>query len=246
MGFDQFGGVSGGSFNYDGGQLAVYGGFDDCEWYNRAIISWGWYDGDSKRLVAVNASPVDPSGSFDADAIAFYNEAGYRFLWGNHSQVTPYIGIGASNGEIDGFTEKDPFGTGANLRIRSSDGDSLFTVLGGRWNGAWGNFRPQVGLGWEHEYEDSFQTINASFAQDKSGTQFKVRGTDVGEDALLLEVGTTYLVGSSAELTFGYMGRWYDNYDSQWITGRFTWKFGAAAPVVAAPVAAEPLKIGTD
>ena len=36
MDFDKFGGVSGGSIEYDGGQVAGYGGWDNRVWYDRA------------------------------------------------------------------------------------------------------------------------------------------------------------------------------------------------------------------
>jgi len=89
----------------------------------------------------------------------FYNEVGRRFALGSSSMLTPYFGITVAHAEIDGFTEKDPFGTGAALRVASSDADSVATALGLRYNGSFGAFKPQVAVAWEHEFEDTFRRI---------------------------------------------------------------------------------------
>ena len=47
----------GGSVDYDGGQIALYGGWDSGVWYDRAIVSGGFYDGESHRFIAIQSSP---------------------------------------------------------------------------------------------------------------------------------------------------------------------------------------------
>jgi outer membrane autotransporter protein len=238
MGFDQWGGVNGGTIDYDGGQLALYGGWDNSVWYDRAIVSFGWYSGESHRNFALIGQALDLSGSPDSDVIAFYNELGRRFWIGASSTVTPFFGVGVAHAELDGTTESDPFNTGAALKVHGGDADSVSTVLGVRFNGTWGRFKPQLGVAWEHEFEDTFQTVNMAFAE-APGSNFKVVGTDLDEDSLWVEVGGAYALGPSSDISLSYVGRWMSDYDSQWIVGRFTYKFGAA-PV---PVA-EPLKVG--
>jgi outer membrane autotransporter protein len=246
MEFDRFGGVPGGTIDYDGGQIALYGGWDSDVWYNRAIVSAGFYSGDSHRFIAIKGSPLDPNGSPDSDVVSFYNEAGRRFGWWTGATVTPFAGIRIAHAELDGFTESDPQKTGAALAVSGSDADSVASVLGVRFNGTWGAVRPQAAVGWEHEFEDTFQTVNASLVGAPSGTKFKVRGTDLDEDSLLVEAGGSYLIGPSSDFSLRYVGRWLSDYDSQSIMGRFTWKWGAAPVVEAAPVTREPLKIGTE
>ena len=239
MDFANWGGVNGGSIEYDGGQFAVYGGYDNSVWYNRSILSFGWYSGSSNRdFAAFEAPPVDPGGSPDADMVAFYNETGWRFQVGSNSLLTPFFGIGVGNGELDGFTENDPNGTGVALRVAGSDGDTVATTLGLRYNGEWGAFRPQVAVAWEHEFEDTFQTVKMSFASAPSGSGFRVVGTDLDEDSLLVEAGGAYAVNDSSDLSVRYVGRWLSDYEAQSVMGRFTYKFGAAP----AP-APEPLKL---
>jgi outer membrane autotransporter protein len=159
--------------------------------------------------------------------------------------LTPFIGVNVAHAELDGFTESD-HGTGAALRVNGSDGDSVSTLLGLRLNGTWGAWRPEVAVGWQHEYDDTFQTISASFAGAPKGSNFQVVGTDLGRDAVVVDAGTTYLINPASDFTVRYYGTWLDKYDSQSVMGRFTWKFGATAPVGPAPAAYEPLKLGQE
>ena len=243
MDFERFGGVSGGSIEYDGGQIAGYGGWDNGVWYDRAIVSAGFYDGESHRNFAFNRPAVDPSGSPDADAVSFYNEAGRRFAVGSNVTLTPFAGITVAHAELDGFTENDRQNTGAALKISGSDADSVASILGLRFNGSWGAFKPQVAVGWEHEFDDTSQIVKVSFAGAPSGSNFKVIGTDLGDDALVVDAGAAYTVGPASDISVRYVGRFLDDYDAQSVMGRWTYKFGAA-PVAAPPppVINRPLK----
>jgi len=243
MDFERFGGVSGGSIEYDGGQIAGYAGWDNAVWYDRAIVSAGFYDGESHRSFAFTRPAVDPSGSPDADAVSFYNEAGRRFAVGSNVTVTPFAGLTIAHAELDGFTENDRQNTGAALKISGSDADSVASILGLRFNGSWGAFKPQVAVGWEHEFDDTSQVVKVSFAGAPSGSNFKVTGSDLGDDALVVDAGTSYTVGPASDLSVRYVGRFLDDYDSQSVMGRWTYKFGAA-PVAAPPppITNRPLK----
>ena len=234
MDFDKFGGVAGGSIEYDGGQVAGYGGWDNRVWYDRAIVSGGFYDGESHRDFAFRAPAVDPSGSPDANVVSFYNEAGRRFgVWTNVT-LTPFAGITVAHAELDSFTENDKNNTGIGLKVSGDDADSVASILGLRFNGSWGPFKPQVALGWEHEFHDTFQTVNVSFVSAPSGSKFRVIGTDLGEDALVVDAGASYAVGAANDFSVRYVGRFLEEYDAQSVMGRWTYKFGAA-PLAAPP-----------
>ena len=110
----------------------------------------------------------------------------------------------------------------------------MASILGLRFNGSWGPFKPQVALGWEHEFDDTFQTVNVSLASAPSGSKFRVIGTDLGEDALVVDAGASYAVGAANDFSVRYVGRFLEEYDAQSVMGRWTYKFGAA-PVAAPP-----------
>ena len=240
--FDHFGGVNGGSANYDGGQVAGYGGYDNHVWYDRAIVSAGFYSGEVHRnIAAFQSSPVDPSGQISPEVVSFYNEAGRRFWVGPNVAATPFVGVSVTEGDLGGFTERDPNNTGAALRVGSNDDTQTATLVGARFNGIWGYFRPEVAVAWQHYY-DTTVDVKASFA-GAHGSNFTVRSSDIGNDGVYVDAGLGYALGPSSDLSVRYTGQFLDNYDSNSVMGRFTWKFGAAPVVVPAPKYV-PLKLG--
>jgi uncharacterized protein with beta-barrel porin domain len=106
-----------------------------------------------------------------------------------------------------------------------------------RWNGNYGAFHPHVAVAWEHEFKDTVQTVNASFAE-APGSNFKVVSTELDEDSFVLDAGFNYDFDAASYFTLRYYGRFQSDYDSSYLLGRFTYKFGAAP----AP-APEPLKL---
>ncbi len=185
--------------------------------------------------------PSCPEGRFDADVVSFYNELGRRFAVGGTSQLTPFLGLSVGDAQMDGFTERDPHRMGARLKVSSSDADSLSTVVGLRYNGVWGAFRPQLAVGWEHEFEDTAHSVTGNFVDSPSKEKFTVTGSDLSDDSLFVDAGGAYLLGASSDLSFRYVGRWQSDYDSQSVMGRYTYRFGGAAEAL--PVT-QPLKLG--
>jgi len=242
--FARFGGVNGGSANYDGGQVAGYGGYDNQVWYDRAIVSGGFYSGEVHRNFAfqqVSAVAVDPSGHISPDVVSFYNEAGRRFWVYPNVAMTPFVGVSVTDGDLGNFTERDPNNTGAALRIASNDDTQTATLVGARFNGTWGYFRPEVAVAWEH-YFDTTVDVKASFAE-AHGSNFTVTSSDIGNDGVYVDAGLAYALGPSSDLSVRYIGQFLDNYDSNSVMGRFTWKFGPAPAAAPAPKY-QPLKLG--
>jgi uncharacterized protein with beta-barrel porin domain len=244
MNFDSWAGVQGASIDYQGGQIAGYAAWDTGIWYNRGIIAGGFYNGTSHRIVdGVQSSPVDPSGSPDANAVSFYDEAGRRFAISSNATLTPFVGVTVGGATLESFTENDPGNTGAALRISSSDAESVQSMVGLRYNGTWGAFHPQVAVAWGHEFDDTFQTVNASFAEAPSGAKFKVISTDLGADSAVVDAGLSYNFGPLNEFSVRYVGDFQQDYNSNAVMGRWTYKWGGA-PVAAAPapIVNTPLK----
>lgn len=225
MDFDGWGGRNGASINYDGAQVALYGGWDNSKSYLRKIVSYGSYSGDSHRDVGIGMAPVDPSGSFDATVVSAYGEAGHRFAINDNTVATPFLGLGLASANLDGFTEKDPEGTGAGLKVRGADASSFASTLGVRVNGNWGAFTPELSLAWRHEFDQTTQTVNSSFASAPGGAKFSVVSSDPGADALLVGIGGTYAFSEASDLIIRYDGTFLSGYNSQQVTAPWTSKF---------------------
>ena len=185
---------------------------------------------------------MDPSGSPDADAVSFYNELGRRFGVGSNVMLTPFVGVSVASAELDNFTERDPQNTGTALKVFSNDANSVASILGLRLSGSWGAFLSQVAMGWEHEFEDTIHTINAAFAAAPSGSNFRVIGADLEEDAVVVDAGISYALSPSSDLSVRYVGRFLEDYDTGSVMGRWTYKFGAAPVAVPTSRASPPLK----
>ncbi|WP_421726226.1 autotransporter outer membrane beta-barrel domain-containing protein [Bauldia sp.] len=225
MDFNKWGGRDGATIDYDGAQIALYGGWDNSKSYLRKIVSFGSYSGESHRDVGIGMSPVDPDGNFDASVVSAYGEVGHRFDVMNNTMLTPFLGLGLASADIDTFTEKDPNGTGAALKVRGTDASSFASTLGVRVNGKWGALTPELSLAWRHEFDQTTQKVHTGFASAPGNATFDVISSDPGADALLVGVGGTYQVNGSSDVMLRYDGTFMSGYDSQNVTARWTSKF---------------------
>jgi uncharacterized protein with beta-barrel porin domain len=210
---------------YDGGQIALYGGYDDGIWYGRNILSYGFYSGDSRREFGITTSPKALTGDYDTNVVSYYGEVGRRFQLMQNVGATPFLGLGLASAGIDSFTEKDPHGTGAALHVRGTDSNSVASTLGFRVNGYWGGFRPELTLAWQHEFADARQTVDLSYSEAPKGANFSVVSSDPGSDAFIVGLGGSYAVGPSSAISVRYDGTFWSGYSSQELSARWTSKF---------------------
>ena len=223
--FDDWGGRDGASMSYDGGQIALYGGYDDGIWYGRNILSYGFYSGDSRREFGITSAPRSLTGDYNTNVVSYYGEAGRRFQLMENVGATPFLGLGLASAGIDSFKEKDPHGTGAALGIRGTDSNSVATTLGFRVNGYWGGFRPELTLAWRHEFADARQTVDMSYAGAPNGGNFSVVSSDPGSDALIVGLGASYAIAPSSVISLRYDGEFWSGYNAQQLSARWTAKF---------------------
>ena len=228
--FDKFGGRSGASIDYDGLQLAAYGGYDNSLYYLRGIVAYGNYSGDAHRDIKFpGAAAVDPSSSPDSDTWSFYGETGYRFNVMANGQLTPFLGLSLATANLDDTTEKDPNNTGAALKIRSSDANSVASVLGARFTAempmSGGTFSPIVSVAWMHEFDDTAQQVNMSFAGAPSGANFTVTGSEVARDSAVVDVGGKFSLNDSFDIGLYYNGQFNADYTSNGVNATLGYRF---------------------
>ena len=195
-----------------------------ASWYGRAIVSAGFYTANSNRFISITGSPVDPTGKPDADVVSFYGEAGYHWYVAPTTTITPLLGLTVAHGWLNSFTENDD-GTGAGLNIHDSNGTSVATRLGARFSTtAWGAWRPELMVAWQHEFDDTTQTVNASFA-DAPGSNFSVLSSNTPRDWAVVEAGVTYFVNPNNKFSVLYNGFLNQDYTSNSVVGRWTTKW---------------------
>ncbi len=228
--FDSFGGRSGGSIDYDGLQLAAYGGFDNSKLYVRGIAAYGNYSGDSRRGISGPGTVAGQlTGDPSSDVMSFYGETGYRLSAGGLGNITPFVGLGVAAATLDGFTEKDEDGTGAALRFDSDDASSTVSMLGLRLDSLLdmgsGVFTPELSVAWAHEFGDTYQTLDASFADGPPGTSFTVIGSEVARDSLVVGADINMALTAGFDLRLSYDGWFNGDYTSNAVTAKLGWSF---------------------
>jgi outer membrane autotransporter protein len=226
--FDDWGGRQGTDYDYDGLQLAAYGGYDNSTYYLRGVLSYGNYEGESNRMIAwPGSSPIDPSGDPSSNTFAFYGETGYRFDIGA-GNITPFAGLNLATATLESFTEDDPENTGAALEIHDSDANSIASVLGVRFDADMamgsGIFTPTVSVAWMHEFGDTPE-VDMSFASAPSGADFTVVASEVARDSILIDAGAKFTLGDSVDFGVYYNGQFNEDYSSNAITARLGYKF---------------------
>ncbi len=230
--FDNWGGANGASIDYDGLNIAAYGGYDNSTYYLRGIVAYGNYSGDAHRSLALDAPNTEYStlkGNPDSDTWSFYGETGYRFNLSSVGQITPFLGLSIATANLDGFTEKDPDNSGAALNVHSSNANSVASVLGARFTADMamgsGVFSPVLSVAWMHEFDDTRQEVNMSFAGAPSGATFTSVGSNVARDSAVVDAGAKFQFNDALDVGLYYNGQFNTDYTSNGVTATLGYKF---------------------
>ncbi len=101
----------------------------------------------------------------------------------------PYLGLTATRSEVDAYTERDPDGSGLNMRFDSAERDSLLGHAGLRASHAFsassGVFVPQLRLEYQREFDDDAPTVVSRYVLDASGTEYRQAGGGQDEDSVV-------------------------------------------------------------
>jgi outer membrane autotransporter protein len=101
------------------------------------------------------------------------------------------------------------------LGLRAS---TNFTING------FGNLRPTVQAGWQHEFLDASQQINSAFVS-APGSLFTVNGSSFGRDSALVGFGVTHDLSASAKLFLDYGGKFTGGLQEHAVSGGFRVNF---------------------
>lgn len=118
---------NGSSTDIDSYQAILYGSWDDGAWYLDATLGYGLHKYDTKR--SVNLTNLTFTGNHDANQYAAKIGVGYPIQYGKIT-LTPVASLSYINLDQDSYTEKDSTNSGAALRIKSIDTDSIRSGLG--------------------------------------------------------------------------------------------------------------------
>lgn len=191
--------------------VGLHGSISPEEWggyYAEGQVKAGWYENQSKRHIDFNNYSRKAKGNYSTYSTGLSLGGGYDFTYGSLSfgpmAYTEYNFI-----HNEGFKEKD--GGGTNLKVKSSNANSLQTTLGGHLLKMWSPSQ-EIGLsadfrtGFKHEFlDDKFHT-RASFS-DYGSYSFESYTKGAGRNSIFCQSELTLenrKYKTFASLTFGY------------------------------------------
>ena len=212
----------GNDLDYEGFQVAAYGSFSPGPWYLDGMVSYAWYDNDSRRATIGGTA----KGDYDSEVFTTYAETGYAFEIEQFT-VTPFAGIGYAHADTDSFTES---GAGAfDLSVDDADAESLTSTLGvdfsARLKMSWEVVLiPELRLGWEHEYLDDQQSVGMHFA-GMPASSYNVLSSEVADDSAVVGAGFTLEMGDVWQVFLDYDGKLNEDYSQHAVSGgvKLTW-----------------------
>lgn len=168
----------------EGGRGGLYGSwFNDKSYLEAQLGGGGCHYGTKRAALEGFASGHTESYELDSMLGGGYDLKHRGFILGMLAEMH-YIYV-----DMDAFTES---GSMSPLQIQNNDSQSLWTLLGTRlayeWPVARMVLRPELQLGWRHEFLDVTRAIDSRMASG-AGAVFQVESPSLGRDSLSLVAG---------------------------------------------------------
>lgn len=184
--------------------LGVYGGAAWGPIGLRFGAAHAWHDVEVARTAAFPGLSQTLSAAYDATTAQIFGEVGYEIDTAL-ARLEPFAGIAWAQVTTDSFTE-----TGGTAAVSGRDDTEElgYTTLGLRVEAElpFGGIGARLHgtFGWRHAFGDVTPASHLSFA---GGTPFSVLGAPIARDALVLEAGLDFALGSNATLSVSYNGQ---------------------------------------
>lgn len=197
------------------GKLGVYAtGFNE-NWYVNALAAGGYNSYDIKRRGLGGTT----RGDTDGGEFTGFLSGGYDMHTGPFT-FGPFVEAQYTYVGYAGFEER---GSAAPLEIQSNDSSSLQTRAGVRLAyqhqaGSIG-IRPELRVGWQHEYLDRTRPTDSRFSNGAGGV-FRVEGPEIGRDSLIVNASVSFSFSDRFSTYVAYdgeLGR--QRYESHTVSG---------------------------
>jgi outer membrane autotransporter protein len=176
------------TLDVDGGTVGAYATAFAGGFYINAAATGVFNDYESHRDALLGDAQGDTNGRDFNGLVA----AGYEWKSGGLT-IGPTVSYQYTYVEFDGFTEH---GSLLPLTFNDQNAESSRTALGAKISYDWhvGHIlvRPEFRAAWQHEFDDTANSIVASFANG-AGNSFTVDGPEIGRDSLLIGAGAAVI-----------------------------------------------------
>lgn len=215
-------------YRFDGGldswYLGAYALRQDGPLALRLGAVYGDHDGRTKRHVAFNGFRDRLKGRYEATTQQVFGQIGYSVDLA-HFDVEPYVHLGYQRYQRDRYQEK---GGDAALKVHGQTQDYYNSNLGLRLARPFALDRgmqltPRVNVGWKHLYDGV--TGRSRQGLVTGGNTYRVEGTELDRDSLLVEAGLDLAVSPWHTLGLGYSGETGNDNRSQALMGHWRMMF---------------------
>ena len=193
--------INGGRVTADGAHGGLFATFFGDNAYLDGAVGGGYNYFDTRRA-SVGGYAVGSTEGYELDALL---GSGYDFKF-DRLTLGPVASLQYTYVNIGGFTES---GSLAPMQIENNDNNSLRTLVGGRVAYDFlvhtTIIRPELQLGWQHEYLDADHTIDSRFASG-AGNVFSVYSPTVGRDNLAVSAAITVQWSDRLSTFIAYSG----------------------------------------
>lgn len=176
--------------------------------------------GEALSLIAVRIDQVD--SSYDGSTLMIFGEVGYEFDLGR-MKLEPFLGASVMRLDMGGFSET---GGAAALGGHGRTYEFGTTTFGLRAETELGLDLPltvHVMVGWRHVFGDVDPSALLAFSGGPSA--FTVAGIPIDRDALVVEAGLNWKIGSDMTMGLSYDGQVGQRAQEHTVKGNFTWRF---------------------
>src|SRR5579862_1352418 len=196
--------INDGSVTVNSGRLGVYGTWFGQNSYVEGLLGGGYNDYSTERAgLGGKASGHATGGDFDTML-----GTGYYFRTGN-LLFGPAASVHYAYAQVNQFTET---GSMAPLTLEDNSSQSFLTDLGARvaYQGSFRGLgmRPELQLGWQHQYLDDSRAIDSRLASG-AGNIFTVHSPTFGRDSLTVDATFTIQWTKRVSTYAGFQGNFF-------------------------------------
>ncbi|AMO95813.1 outer membrane autotransporter barrel domain protein [Collimonas fungivorans] len=195
-----------GNGKLDSYKIGAYASYAPGPLYVDAIASYAIQRTDMQRDVLTGTgSTLRAKSGYDGQQASAYGELGYRAKLNERFVLQPFTALHYTRLRQDGFTETDAENLG--LSTQSNTLNSLRSSLGVKISQdlplSTGSITFGAQLRWMHEFMDAQAQYQATLI-GAPGSDFTVKGVDLGRDAVLAGVNLSYAASASLNLFADY------------------------------------------
>jgi outer membrane autotransporter protein len=189
--------------NSDSFMVGVFGEREFDQFVLSGGITNSWHLINTDRDVRLTGLNDDLTANYGAQTFGGWVELSKEFE-GNDFAYAPFANLSLAHHTTSGFTEN---GGTAALRSTGDASQSAVSTVGIRvqTHGAFENtqYTARGMIGWQHSFTGA-PTMDLQFAS--GGNSFNVAGVPESRDALVVETGVNFEIGTNANLDLSYNG----------------------------------------